>query len=1079
NEATAALLAVISDKTGYPAEMLDLDMGLDSDLGIDSIKRVEILSALQERLPAAPKVTPDQLGTLQTLRQIVDYLGQGGGTFAPAAAPATVGPSADDATAVLLAVISDKTGYPAEMLDLDMSLDADLGIDSIKRVEILAALQERLPAAPKVAPDQLGTLQTLRQIVTYLGQGGGTSVPVAAPVAAGPGADEATAVLLAVISDKTGYPAEMLDLDMSLDADLGIDSIKRVEILSALQERLPAAPKVTPEQLGTLGTLRQIVDYLGASPTSHVSHTSHETKATPAAVPEISASARGGIERSILTAVPLPAEGRPVFSLAASDEIWITDDGAGLATAVAARLEGEGRQARLVAVDAAGLTIPERLGALVIMSPARGSDDAFLLAAFRLLQQAAAPLRRAAQDGGAAVVTVSHLDGRFGLLPGSTLADPLSGGLAALAKTARHEWQGVACKAIDLAADCPEPAEALVAELFTAGPVEVGIAADGRSTLELTPAPFGAEPAQPSLTEGDLVIVSGGARGVTAEVAVALAGSCRPTLALLGRSTPPQPEPAWLAALADDGSIRKALVERAAPGTTPKKIEEEFRAVGANREMLRTLARIEAFGATAVYRAVDIRDPRAVADVVAELRASFGPVRGLIHGAGVLADRLITDKTAEQFERVYATKIAGLRSLLAPLEGDDLRFMALFSSSTGRFGRTGQVDYAVANEVLNKIAQFEARRRPACRVTAINWGPWDGGMVTAALKKVFAGEGVDVIDLSAGADCLLREIATPPGDGVEVVVLGTREEKGATAPAAPARSASLRETATLELSVENYPFIRSHVMNGRAVLPMAMMAEWLAHAALHGNPGLRFHGFNDLRVLKGVTFAATTPCTLRVLAGKAARREAFFCVPVELRGEGDTLHARAEIVLANRLPEGIRSISDLALQPYPHGEAIYTSDRLFHGPALHAIEEVKGCGAEGITAAVKAAPAPSEWIASPLRTSWLTDPLALDASFQLMILWSLERFGAGSLPTAAARYRQFQDQFPREGTDVVVRVTGESAHSASAVMEYLDRQTGKLIARLEGYECVIDDSLREAFRKNHLASGDALQRGAA
>src|SRR5439155_7407085 len=68
------LLAVVAEKTGYPTEMLDLDMGLDADLGIDSIKRVEILSALQEQLPEAPAVKPEHLGTLQTLRQIVEFL---------------------------------------------------------------------------------------------------------------------------------------------------------------------------------------------------------------------------------------------------------------------------------------------------------------------------------------------------------------------------------------------------------------------------------------------------------------------------------------------------------------------------------------------------------------------------------------------------------------------------------------------------------------------------------------------------------------------------------------------------------------------------------------------------------------------------------------------------------------------------------------------------------------------------------------------------------------------------------------------------------------------------------------------
>src|SRR5205085_2251613 len=91
--------------------------------------------------------------------------------------------------------------------------------------------------------------------------------PVAdAPGSPGLASDHVQRVLLAVVADKTGYPPEMIDPDMGLDADLGIDSIKRVEILSAVQEQLPEAPAVKPEHLGTLQTLRQIAEFLCGEP---------------------------------------------------------------------------------------------------------------------------------------------------------------------------------------------------------------------------------------------------------------------------------------------------------------------------------------------------------------------------------------------------------------------------------------------------------------------------------------------------------------------------------------------------------------------------------------------------------------------------------------------------------------------------------------------------------------------------------------------------------------------------------------------------------------------------------------------
>lgn len=125
------------------------------------------------------------------------------------------------------------------------------------------------------------------------------------------------------------------------------------------------------------------------------------------------------------------------------------------------------------------------------------------------------------------------------------------------------------------------------------------------------------------------------------------------------------------------------------------------------REIRASLRLIQETGAQAHYCSVDVRHAGNVRDILNDIRRQFGPIRGLVHGAGVLADRRIEDKTEEQFDAVYHTKVSGLKNLLQALEPGELRLLALFSSYTGRFGRTGQVDYAAANEVLNKIAQSE------------------------------------------------------------------------------------------------------------------------------------------------------------------------------------------------------------------------------------------------------------------------------------------------------------------------------------------------------------------------------------
>ena len=1079
NKVTETLLAVVSEKTGYPIEMLELDMGMDSDLGIDSIKRVEILSALQDRLPSAPVIGPEHMGSLRTLAEIAAHLGaahEPQTISSGAVTPVATSPNSSKITETLLAVVSEKTGYPIEMLELDMGMDSDLGIDSIKRVEILSALQDRLPSAPVIGPEHMGSLRTLAEIAAHLGAAKeqGLSSGVATHGNTLPTADKITETLLAVVSEKTGYPIEMLELDMGMDSDLGIDSIKRVEILSALQDRLPNAQVIGPEHMGSLRTLAEIAAHLGAGAVIQQELSCEAPCAAKPINPPVPSSTAAVVKRSSLSPVSLDHSTGSI-TLAQGGECWITDDGSGFSEQLGSMLRSSGHRVRLVSADQpAEWPASAEVSALVIIAPLAGADDKFLENSFMLLKHAAPALRRAATLGGALFTTVSRLDGSFGFDSKTFLADPLSGGLAGLVKTAAREWTDVTCKAIDLGIfpDSTSSTRAVADELLRSGPVEVGLTAKGRIGLVLGELPTLPTPKTAPFLPGEVVVVTGGGRGVTAATAVALARANQPFLVLLGRSPELVPEPHWLAGLTEESSIKRAILDNAGK-LHPREIEERFRTITASRELSATLAQIEAAGGQAIYCSVDIRDQAAVSNLLKQVRSEHGPIRGIVHGAGVLADRLITDKTREQFAMVYDTKVQGLRALLAATAGDDLRFLALFSSTTGRFGRSGQVDYAVANEVLNKLAQDVARRRPACRTVSINWGPWDGGMVTPALKKVFAGEGVGLIGLAEGGDLLVREIAATSAP-VEVVALAENIERSATAAiTVPTSTTPLAEAFNLTLRVDDYPFLRSHVMDGKAVLPMAMIVEWLSHGALHGNPGLRCHGFNDLRICKGVVFERNTPYTVRIMAGRAEKRDSLYVVATELIGTGKDgralLHAKAEVVLARKLPEGIRSISELPASPYtPLNGQIYDPARLFHGADLQGIEQVECCSEKGISALVKRAPQPTEWIKQPFRGAWITDPLVIDSAFQMMILWSFERFGSGSLPCFAGRYRQYSEIFPADGAQVIIRVTAERERGATADMEFLDRNTGKLIARLEDYECVIDPSLGRAFQLNQL-----------
>jgi hypothetical protein len=260
--------------------------------------------------------------------------------------------------------------------------------------------------------------------------------------------------------------------------------------------------------------------------------------------------------------------------------------------------------------------------------------------------------------------------------------------------------------------------------------------------------------------------------------------------------------------------------------------------------------------------------------------------------------------------------------------------------------------------------------------------------------------------------------------------------------------------------------LSSHVLGGKAVLPVALILEWLAHAAMHRNPGLEFLGFDALQVFKGVRLDANESVNLQVLAGKPQRVGSQFLAELQLvspANDRPLIHAAAKIVLGNSRETASERLQIPAGVPWTGG--IY--NQLFHGPAFQAIERVEFCGADGIVVFARTAPMPAEWMTEPLRGAWLADPLAIDAALQAIILWSRTQRKQPCLPCGIGWYRQFQRAFPRDGVQIVVKVAPAQSSLIRAAVEFRDR-SGQVIARMDECDSVMDAALAAAFQQNRL-----------
>jgi len=1015
-----------------------------------------------------------------------------------------VGPSSD-VTDTLLEIVGELTGYPMEMLGMEMDIEADLGIDSIKRVEILSALEEKMPDIPAVSPEIMGTLKTLGQIAEHISPDIPAPVSSDKPLAIARPADgnqDVNTALLKIVGELTGYPMEMLGMEMDIEADLGIDSIKRVEILSALEEKMPDLPAVSPEIMGTLKTLGQIAEYLNGKnkkisikPLSTPCHVK-----TDSCISNIKSSHTPGaagheeprtdeILRQIVEVKETPFEAGTRIAIPKDRNILIISKPSDPARALMSEFSLTGLNALLVDPDTADTKFFSDAGGVVILAPDRYTDESFLKHTFELTRQCAPALLESAGEGGAFFATVSRIDGAFGF-NGQKIANPMQGALAGLAKTAALEWQNVCCTALDLKPDWHDQtkvAAAIVREVLNRAPspnIEIGLGPDFRLTLELIRTPLSVP--EITLDPKDVFLVSGGARGVTAATALELAMHGQPTLILIGRSVVEESEPEWLESLSDEKTIKKAIIKNkfTTKTPTPTEVDKLFKKYMAQREIKTNLEAIRNAGANVSYFGADVRDLKSIQKVIDQVHEQYGVITGIVHGAGILEDRMIIDKTTEQFSRVFDTKVKGLAVLLETTRSDSLKHLVLFSSMAARMGNPGQADYAMANEALNKIALTEAAMRPDCRISAINWGPWDGGMVSLPLKRVFEKRGISLIPVKEGARSMLREMNAPAENPVEIVMgsgLMPDENQAAEPVLKPGKLQDKKQmslTFKLDVDVEQYPILDSHVLDGKAVIPFALMAEWLGHGALHANPGLFLSGIDDMRLLKGIQMDRKKK-TIRLLAGKLSKKGTNWEVDVELRngvkGGREVIHSRARVILTDKpfLPAAFNTPELLNRNGYSRGIKEIYDKILFHGRGLHGIEKVTRCTPEDMVARILSAPSPSNWMSQPLRSTWIGDPLVLDSAFQMASLWCFEEKGMVSLPSYSASYRQYCDIFPKQGIRALLEIKDVNNHKMTGDFTFLD-SANKVIARLSGYEAVMDQSLFKAF-KPQCAERQSLQ----
>lgn len=674
-----------------------------------------------------------------------------------------------DIKALLLQVVSDKTGYPQEMLGMEMDLEADLSIDSIKRVEIIGTLRSELGTLANgntnedMVMEQLAAIKTLSGLVSWLTEFSGTETTTtpekngtAAEAVSTPQAKSALSLedlqnaILNIVSEKTGYPKEMLGLDLDLEADLSIDSIKRMEIIADLKnkigfgENLEQADDVM-EKLAAIKTLRGLASWI-----SEMSGETNEVKNEVKEV-NISEAANNVLSRLRFDITPTDASSVQNTDILQGKRFAITQDNTQQTSAIKTELEKHGAIVELVDAD----KDLSHVDGLIMLDLFSATDKPSIIDHVDLI-------KKLDFDKAKWVYLISDIAAHIQEVTDVSVLRHHQG-YPGLFKSLAREFDHTTCRLISLSTsqEVDQIADITLKEILTNDkPAEVIYKNEKRHKVDIIPSPLSTSlnEAHIKLDQKSVVLVLGGAQGITAELVKHMSQAYPCTYILVGRSADPRNEASAkeFEGMKTKEEIRAYLI-KSGKFTSPAEIEKETTKIFKNNQILRTIRDMEALGNTIIYQSLDLCDEEGLSNLISSIYEKYNRLDGVIHGAGLLEDKLFKQKTTSSFGRVFDTKVKPLRVLAEQLR-TDCQFVVLFSSIASVYGNKGQTDYAAANSVLDDYANALNKRLKG-KVISINWGPWKGaGMVSSTLESEYERRGISMIPLDEGKEIFLNEI---------------------------------------------------------------------------------------------------------------------------------------------------------------------------------------------------------------------------------------------------------------------------------------------------------------------------------
>lgn len=497
----------------------------------------------------------------------------------------------------------------------------------------------------------------------------------------------------------------------------------------------------------------------------------------------------------------------------------------------------------------------------------------------------------------ASLVAVTSLGGDFGI--SGCVPSVESGALSGMLKAILIEsWvQGIRTFPVKVIDSCVQDSPAQIAnniwqELAVPSfDVEVGYCQGERHVVRAIARPISANNVRPagnvpSITSGGTWVCTGGARGITAYVAQQLAATYNLKLHLIGTQPLPTINDRWREL--DDKGLRelkaRVMSEARSAGLNPVTTwQDAEKAIEIDRN-LRSFAQL---GIEVHYHSCDVSDREQVCATLRRVRELSGPIRGVLHGAGIGKDARFDRKQPEKVRQCIGAKVDGAWALIEATWQDPLEAFVGFGSISGRFGANGHTDYSLANDMLCKQMDWLRGVRPEMRAVGIHWHAWgDVGMATKPETRL-ALEMVQMqfMPASEGTRHLLRELASDSRES-EVLITDDRYYRLFYAPEALVDNAgrslahlppatplvhteptqrNLRDQEhTVNFEPAKDPFLTDHKLDDRPLLPIVIGTELMLEAARAHLGHLQSLRLHSVRAIQGLRFYGNAAQSARI-----------------------------------------------------------------------------------------------------------------------------------------------------------------------------------------------------------------------